>query len=533
MNFKQLSIIAIAFICCIGWQPLILAQEEKDSVVSKMPRQKNKIKPLETKEKSESVKISKSEDKENLIIDVLELKDMDILDVLKLVSKKSGLNIVAGSNVRGKITIYLKNVDVWDALRIILETNNLAYERIGNIIKVLTEKDYELIYGKKFSDKTKVKIIPLAYTSSAGIVPLLTQMKSIIGKVLSDEKSNTVVLIDTPAKLQEMSVFIERVDIPVSTKTFTLSYSKAEDLEEKISKILTKNAGSINIDTRTNKMVVRDTPAKLKEIEDIIAAFDERHTEVLIEAKIVQVVLSDQYKMGIDWQYLAAKEHNLGLQGNFDILSASEKFGKLSIGTIDPDEYEAFIEFLDTVGTTNTLSSPHITVINNQEAKILVGSNEPYVTTTTTTTASGPVTTSESVNFIEVGVKLFVTPVIAQDDFITMDIRPEISSVTSYLTTSDNNQIPIVETSEAETTVMVKDGTTIIIAGLMKDENIKTVKKIPLLGDIPLLGLAFRSKDDLVRKTETVIFLTPHIISGESDSYQVTEMPDFFKEKGY
>ena len=518
MNFKQLSIIAIAFICCIGWQSLIFAQE---------------IKLLQNEEKSVSSEISKKEEKEKIIIDTLELKNMDILDVLKLISKKSGLNIVAGSNVRGKITIYLKEVDVWDALRIILETNNLAYEKIGNITKVMTEKEYELIYGKKFNDKTQVKNIPLQYASCADLVPLLTQMKSVVGKVLSDEKSNTMVLIDTPTKLKDMQDFIKTVDIPISTKVFHLNYSNVEDLEQKLSKVLTKNVGSISIDTRTSKMVVKDTPAKLEEIEAIISVFDERHKEVLIEAKIVQVVLSDQFKMGVDWQYLAAKEHSLHLQGTFDILSATEKFGKVGIGTLDPDEYEAFIELLDTVGTTNTLSSPHITTLNNEEAKILVGSNVPYVTTETITTASGPITTSETVNFIEVGVKLYATPTIAKDDFITMNIRPEISSVTSYLTTSENNQIPIVETSEAETTVMVKDGTTIIIAGLMKDENVKTEKKIPILGDIPLLGLAFRSKDDLVRKTETIIFLTPHIISGESDSYRVAEMPDFFKAKGY
>jgi len=549
MNIMKFITVVTFIVFCIGWQTLILAQENLDSAVSqalnsiekevteKTVQQETKVESLkEAKKQSESSKIpkeEKEEKKEKIIIDTLELKGMDILDVLKLISKKSGLNIVAGSNVRGKITIYLKEVDVWDALRIILESNDLAYEKIGNIVKVITEKNYELIYGKKFNDKTKVRIIPLHHASAVDLIVLLTQMKSVIGKILSDEKSNTLVLIDAPSKLEIMEDFIKTVDVPIATEIFSLNYSKVEDLEEKVSKVLTKNVGSVSIDSRTSKMVVRDTPAKLREIEAFISAFDERHKEVLIEAKIVQVILSDQFKMGVDWQYLAAGEHNLGLQGNFDILSASEKFGKLSVGTLDPDEYEGFIEFLDTVGTTNTLSSPHITTLNNEEAKILVGSNEPYVTTTTTTPGSGPATTSETVNFIEVGVKLYVTPSIAKDDFVTMEIRPEISSVTSYLTTSQNNQIPIVETSEAETSVMVKDGTTIVIAGLMKDENIATVKKVPILGDLPIFGAIFRSKDDLVKKTETIVFLTPYIISGESDSHRITEMPSFFKYKGY
>ena len=145
----------------------------------------------------------------------------------------------------------------------------------------------------------------------------------------------------------------------------------------------------------------------------------------------------------------------------------------------------------------------------------MVGSTLPYVTTTTTTPASGPTTTAESVNFIDVGVKLFVTPTIHTDDFITMKIKPEVSSVTSSLTSSNNNKIPIVETSEAETVVTVKDGVTIVIGGLIKDEKLSTVRKIPILGDLPLVGLAFRNQEQSMKKTELVIFLTPKIMTGD------------------
>ena len=96
-----------------------------------------------------------------------------------------------------------------------------------------------------------------------------------------------------------------------------------------------------------------------------------------------------------------------------------------------------------------------------------------------------------------------------------MKIKPEVSSVTRTLTTALGNEVPIVETSTAETTVMVKDGTTIVIAGLMKDETIESVKKVPVLGDIPILGLAFRSQQEKVTKTELIFFLTPSIISGQ------------------
>jgi general secretion pathway protein D len=178
------------------------------------------------------------------------------------------------------------------------------------------------------------------------------------------------------------------------------------------------------------------------------------------------------------------------------------------------------VEALETVGETNILSSPRIMAVNNQEARILVGSTEPYVTSTTTTPSSGPTTTAESVNFIDVGVKLYVTPTIHEDDFITMKIRPEVSSVTSNLTTSNNNTIPIVETSEAETVVNVKDGVSVIIGGLIKEEAINTTKKVPLLGNIPILGMAFRSTNNSKSKTEIVIFLTPRIVSGDVEDQE-------------
>ena len=152
--------------------------------------------------------------------------------------------------------------------------------------------------------------------------------------------------------------------------------------------------------------------------------------------------------------------------------------------------------------------------MNNQEAKILVGSKEPYVTTQISQTGTGTAVTAESVNFIDVGVKLFVTPSIARDGFVQMKIRPEISSRTGTLTTAQKNEIPIVETTEAETVVMVEDGNVVILGGLIKDEVSRDEQRVPILGDIPILGIPFRSTKKTVKRTELVLFLTPHIITG-------------------
>jgi general secretion pathway protein D len=185
----------------------------------------------------------------------------------------------------------------------------------------------------------------------------------------------------------------------------------------------------------------------------------------------------------------------------------------LLLGTLAKDNFRAVLEFLQTVGKTNILSTPQIAVVENEEAKILVGTREAFVTSLVTQTAQAA-TTAEQITFIDVGLQLKVTPSINGERFVTMKIKPEVSSVNRFLTTASGNQIPIVETSSAETTVMVKDGVTIVIAGLMKDERVLDEKKVPLLGDIPVLGLAFRSREDKVVKTELIFFLTPSIISG-------------------
>jgi len=450
-----------------------------------------------------------------IMLDVLDLRNMDILDVLKLISQKSGLNIIAGQNVKGKVTVFLKDIEVREALRIIVESYGWSYVQNDGIMQVMTDKEYETKYGYRFGQPMETRIKQLSHVKAADVAVVLDQMKSSSGKVIIDQNSGILILTDEPEKLDAMDTVMLRLDIPVQSEVFVLNYAKAQEISSKINGLLTPSVGTMKFDERSNRIIVTDTAAKIAEVQKVITAFDQKDREVLIEAKIIQITLSDAFKLGIDWEGVVADYHSLRFGSDFDVLSSSEKRGQLSIGTIAADGYTALVEALETVGETNILSAPRIMVVNNKEAKILVGSTEPYVTTTTTTPSAGPSTTAESVNFIDVGVKLYVTPTIHEDDFITMKIKPEVSSVTSNLTTSNNNTIPIVETSEAETTVNVKDGVTVIIGGLIKEETINTTKQIPFLGNIPVLGMIFRSTNNSTSKTEIVIFLTPKIVTGD------------------
>ncbi len=456
-------------------------------------------------------------------LDVLDLKDMDILDVLKLISKRTGLNIVANQNVKGRISIYLKNVEVLDALKIIVEAYDWAYIKDGEIIKVMTAKEFEDKYGYQFGDRLETRVKELVYVSATDVQAVLVQLKTVSGKIIADSKSNTLVLIDTPDKLDELEGILKKLDVPIKTEVFTLSYGVAEEVSNKITEVLTAGVGKMRFDARSNRLIVSDTERKIEEIRSIVNAFDKKDTQVNIEAKIIQVTLDNNHRMGIDWQGIVEQYRDLKLTGDFDVLGATDKRGKLSIGTISQDNYELVIEALDTVGVTDLLSSPHIATVNNKEAKILVGSTEPYVTTTTTTPSSGPTTTAETVNFIEVGVKLYVTPTIHEDNFISLKIKPEVSSVVRSLQTSINNTIPVVGTTQAEKTVNVKDGVTIVIGGSMEEKKTRTVNKVPVLGSIPVLGFPFRNDADRVIKSEIVVFLTPRIMSGDLDSSDAAE----------
>jgi len=457
----------------------------------------------------------------------LDIKGMDVVDVLKMLANRANMNLVIGRNVSGRVTLFLKDVDVWDAFEIILLANDLAYERKGDIFNIMTQRDYELLYGERYRDKKVAKVVQLRYAKAADLSRSLNQIKTNIGRIVVDESSNTVALIDIPEKVKEMYNFIKKTDLPLKTEVFSLNYAQAEKITPKIQELLTKGVGLIRLDERTNKIAVTDYPSKLEEIAKIIQEFDEKTQQVLIDAQIVEVYPKDEFSMGVDWDFWLTK--NFRMVGSFPaptIASASSipsafYYGVAAANSSSQpaakDQYKTIIDALRVIGETKILSSPRIMALNNQEAKILVGTKEAYITSTTSQTGTGSTVTSQTVNFVDVGLKLYVTATINKDKFITMKIRPEISSSeTKTLIAEDKEtQVPIVTTSETETTIMLKDGSTVMIAGLKRDKKEHELKKIPLLGDIPILGSAFRNVRKQNTKTELVVFITPHIVSGE------------------
>jgi len=462
----------------------------------------------------------------------LDLRAMDMVDVLKFLAIEGNLNIVAGKEVTGPVSLLINDVAIGDALEMILALNNFAYEVQGGIIKIMPAKDYKALYGVDFYDQKKTVIRRLKYASAKNVATMMGSVKSDIGKIIYDDSTGTIVMIDTPAKIAEMEEIINASEmptvtriLPTETKVFELKYALADNIKEEVSKSLTTDIGTMRLDKRTNTIVVTDLPHQMKKIETVINAFDRKTREVFIEAKIVEVTLSDMFQWGIDWSYISQytrkingenRSYRITPEANLPI-GLTGTYGQLTLASINTANLAMTLQALDTVGETKILSNPHLTVEENREATIKVIEKQPYQLETTTTASGGTTTTSKNYEFVDVGVTLNVKPLINEDGFISMVIKPEVSSISTWYggAAQAAGSVPVVKSANAETTVTIKDGVSIIIAGLIKDNKTKTVNKLPVLGDLPLVGLLFKNISDDIRRTETVVFLTPRIVHGD------------------
>ncbi len=443
----------------------------------------------------------------------LDLKGVDILDVLKLLSEHSGLNFVAGRNVSGRITIFAKDVGVWEAFERIMGANELAYERHDELVSVMTARDYELLYGAKFQERTRTRTLSLTHARAAALAAVLSQLKSSVGRVVVDEASGTLILTDVPDRLDEMAAVAAQVDQPTTTRVYALNYADAEKMRGTLQDVLTPGVGTVSVDARTNTVMVTDLEGAMPKLDAMLRAFDEPEGEVLIEAKIVNIELNDEQNLGVDWQQAfggAQTKTRVNFRTLADIVDGSGTGAALKFLSTSGD-IRIVVEALKKFGKVETVANPRITVLNNQEAKILVGTKEAFVTVTTTIPTTGSVVTSPQIEFVDVGTKLFVTPNVKRDGHVQLKIRPEVS--TAKVETFQSNRIPIVSTTEAETIVLVKSGSTLVIGGLMNTKIERTKQQVPWLGDLPILGAAFSSQVDSKKKTELVVFLTPQIIS--------------------
>jgi type IV pilus assembly protein PilQ len=390
------------------------------------------------------------------------IKDEDIRVVLAALSEQGGLNILPSKNVQGTVSAALNGVTVQTALEAILRSTGYVARREGAFIYVGTPLDFDAM--NNVLDRIGTRIYRPNYVSAkelaALITPLLTPAP--VGKAVATSPS--------------------KVDIPADNEKVG-----GDDF-----------AGN-------DAVLVQDYEAILAAIDQIVDEIDQRPPQVAIEAMILSVRLNDTCRFGIDFRFLADKDHlRLATGQPMNDLAEVTFNGGLKFAFLDKS-IGSFVDLLESVGDTNVIATPRLMVLNKHRADILIGSELGYVSTSTTETA-----TTQSVNFLEVGAQLKLRPFISNDGMVRMEIHPELS--TGNVRVEGGFTLPDKDVTQVTTNILVRDGYTVVIGGLMREDLTTTTSQVPVVGNLPLIGALFRSKTEEIEKREILVLVTPRIV---------------------
>lgn len=384
-------------------------------------------------------------------------RDVDLRIVLGHLAEESKVNIVIAESVQANVTTTLNNVSLWDALDAILRINGLVWSQKGEIIFVSRPGATGGAQSQS-SPGLQLDVFELNYTSSAEVLEVVKGLLSPSGKA------------------------------------FTHAVDKTN-----------------NRQTR-ERIVVEDYPDRLQSISQYLAFVDSAPTQVLIEAHVLQVSLTDDQRHGVNLAGLlrmAGGRVNLRAQG-FANGEASPGF---MLG-LDSTDLDGMVEALCSDSNVRTLAAPKVLVVNGQEARIQIGSRFGYFVTTTTQTSS-----LQSVDFLDIGVVLQVTPTITQDGQVMLSVSPKVSGGRI----NADSGLPEEDTTEANTTVLLPNGKGMIIGGLIKESDAEGNTWVPWLGKQPIIGRLFRRSNRESSRIEVIIALTPHIVpySSQVDSREL------------
>lgn len=276
------------------------------------------------------------------------------------------------------------------------------------------------------------------------------------------------------------------------------SQRSAQDLSRQV--IVVANAD-------TNSLLVMTNPKNFDKVKKILEELDRPIPQVLIKTLMAEVTHDKSLDVGAQFSILNLRESGFGQTGGTDFGLAPLANG--AVVRVLEENFETTIRALEVDGKLDVLSRPYILASDNQLATITVGQEVPFITNSRTTETGQTINT---IQYQDIGIILNVTPHINSEGLVIMDVRPEISALTgTTVPISETVNAPVFAKRAAESRVVVKDGQTIVIGGLMEDRKTETINKVPILGDIPLLGMLFRRKEVTTTKTELLIFLTPNV----------------------
>ena len=322
---------------------------------------------------------------------------------------------------------------------------------------------------------------------------------------LAYERIGNSVLVGDPNSLKQ--------ETGLSSYVVDLKYADAKEVKDALAKL----AADIQVDRGGNRLIVVTSPRVIAEIQAIVVKLDIPARQVMLEARIIEVSTDATKRLGIDWDLLNRQSFVIvegatiptapGAQPA--LLPFVDDFPHRGDIKRQAKAFQAAIDLLLRDGNARVLANPKIATLNGKEATILIGQRIPYVVSGTTF-AGGAAASTQTIQREEVGIKLRITPLINADGYITTEINPEVSSVTDFRGT--NADLPVIATRQASTTVRLKDGNSVIIGGLLSEEKTRNVTRVPLLGQIPGLGLLFTHQSITTAKKDLVIEVTPRII---------------------
>ena len=423
----------------------------------------------------------------------VDFKDADIRQVLRIIALKSGVDIVAGSDVEGLVTIKLTNVPWEQALDIILRTYGFTYERKGTIVRVATLEAIE-------KEPLATEVFPLDYAKAKEVPDVIKEMLSDRGRVKFDERTNTIIVTDIPTNLFQIKQVVERLDtrtpqVLIETRVVETRLTKDEKLGIDWSDSLTLAASSVSLPSTF------PFPGGA-ELGDFGASFIPR---------------AGTFSPSTGAALPKGRVPEVG--------------GQVTFGTLSSTGLSTVLNFLQSRTDTHILSNPSISALNNQQASVHIGSEFPIPNysidpTTGRTTISGY--TSK-----KIGTVLTVTPHVNPSQEIVVELKPEVitfSSNRTYDTGSGQSvSLPEFTVQDATTQVRIRNQETVAIGGLVKETDTKTEAKVPFLGDLPILGLLFKNVtryggSDPARQ-DLLIFLTVKLMGEASGEQAVAAAP--------
>jgi type IV pilus assembly protein PilQ len=413
-------------------------------------------------------------------------QDVPVRTVLQLIAEESNLNIVASDTVQGNVTLRLINVP-WDqALEIVLRAKGLDKRRDGNVVWVAPQAeiaDYEKARADAriaLEDREELvtEYIAINYGNAEEIAKLLTE----------DSKSSTAGTGGSSGAQQTRGFLSPR--------------------------------GSVSFDTRTNTLLLIDTPKKVAEIRHLLATVDRPVDQVLIEARIVVATEVFARELGVIFGVqdrvgtlpAAAEAGETTTDSGFLVgLPATTPAGILNLSILRSDiALDLELSALEEEGRGEVVSNPRVITANQREAIIRQGEEVGYLTIQPSTTAGA--LPQATVEFKEVLLELKVTPTITQDNRVYLSLLVKKDEVSDLITNPAGGFVPQIARREVSTAVLIDNGQTVVIGGVYEFENRDALRKVPFLGDIPVLGNLFKNKNKEANKAELLIFVTPRIL---------------------